>query len=67
MKYFFKKGISPKEIHEDFMETPERESPSYSTVEKMGAKFKRGRESVEDCLTAPKMPPLIKMSRSCTS
>ena len=37
-----------KEIHKDFMETLEEESPSYSTVKKWAAEFKRGRESVED-------------------
>ena len=40
------KGMSPKEIHEYFMETLEKESPSNSTVNK--TEFKRGRESVED-------------------
>ena len=43
IKYFCKKGMSPKEIHEDFMETPGKESP-YSTVKKWTAEFKRGRE-----------------------
>ena len=47
-KYFCKKGMSLKEIHEDFMETFGKESPSYSTVKKWVAEFKRGRESVED-------------------
>ena len=37
-----------KETHEDFMETQGEESPSYSTVKKCAAEFKRGRESVED-------------------
>ena len=31
IKYFCKKGIHPKEIHEDFIETLGKESP-YSTV-----------------------------------
>ena len=49
IKNFRKKGIPPKEIHEDFMETFPKESPSYSTVEKWAAEFKRGeRESIED-------------------
>ena len=31
IKYFCKKGMPPKKIHEDFMETLGKESPSYST------------------------------------
>ena len=38
IKYFCKKGMSPKEIDDDFMETLERESPSYSTVKIMGSR-----------------------------
>ena len=48
IKYFCKKGMPPKKIHEDFMETLWKESPSYSTVKKWATEFKRGRESVED-------------------
>ena len=44
IKYLCKKGMSPKEIHEDFMETLEKESPSYSTVKKWAAEFRRGRK-----------------------
>ena len=47
IKYFRKKGMPPKEIHEYFMETLGKES-TYSTVKKWTAEFKRGRESVED-------------------
>ena len=32
IKYFCKKRMPPKKIHEDFMETVGKESPSYSTV-----------------------------------
>ena len=44
IKYFCKKGMHPKEIHEDFMETLVMESHSG----KWAAEFKRGRESVKD-------------------
>ena len=43
IKYFCKKEMPPKEIHEDFMETLGKKSPSYSTVQKKAAEFKRGR------------------------
>ena len=48
IKYFCKKGMPQIKIHEDFMETLRKESPSYSTVKKLAAGFKRGRERVED-------------------
>ena len=48
IKYLCKRGMSPKEIYEDFMETLGKESPSYSTVKKWAAKFRRRRESIED-------------------
>ena len=58
-----KKVIPPKEIHEHFMKTLGKESPSYSTVSL------RGEERalwMMDGLAAPKIPPLMKMPRSCT-
>ena len=48
IKYLCKKGMSPKEIPEDFMETLRKESPSFNTVKKWVAEFRRGRESTED-------------------
>ena len=48
IKYFCTKEMPPKEIHEDFMETLGKESPSYSTVKKCAEEFKRGRQSAED-------------------
>ena len=43
IKYFCKKRMPPKEIHEDFMETLGKESPSYRIVKKLAAEIKRGR------------------------
>jgi hypothetical protein len=48
IKYLCKKGMCPKEIHEDFMDTLEKESSSYSAVKKGAAEFRRGRESIGD-------------------
>ena len=49
IKYFCKKGMPPKEIHENFMQSLGKEFPSYSTVKKWAAEFQRGGgESVED-------------------
>ena len=48
IKYFFKQGMPPKEIHEDFVENLWKESPSHCTVIKWAAEFKRGRENIGD-------------------
>ena len=39
IKYLCMKGMTPKEIHEYFMKTLGNESPSYSTVNKMGCRI----------------------------
>ena len=45
IKYFCKNRMPPKEIREDFMETLKKESPSYSTVKKMGSRvYERERD-----------------------
>ena len=46
IKYLCKKGIPPKEIHDNFMEILRKESP-YSTVKKLASEFKMRGESVE--------------------
>ena len=68
IKYFCKKGMSPKEIHEDFMETLRKESPPYSTVKKWAAEFWRGRERLKMMkgLGTPKRLPQMQMLRLCT-
>ena len=48
MKYFCKKGMSLKEIHDSFIKTHGDESPSYSMMKKWAAQFRRGRENMED-------------------
>ncbi|XP_078671015.1 histone-lysine N-methyltransferase SETMAR-like [Branchiostoma floridae x Branchiostoma belcheri] len=48
IKYLHKKGMTPKEIHEDMMKTFGDDCPSYSTVKKWAASFKRGKESFRD-------------------
>ena len=68
IKYLSKKGMPPKEIHEDFKETLGKESSSYITVKKNGQQSLRWGERalrMMDGLAAPKMPPLMKMSMSC--
>ena len=48
--------MPPKDIHEDFIETLGKESPSYSTVENRATEFKRERASrMMEGLVAPKM------------
>ena len=65
-----RKECLTEEVHEDFMETLEKgkESSSYSTVRKWAAAFKRGKRALRmmGSPAAQKMPPLMKMSRSCT-
>jgi transposase len=46
IKYLCKKGMSPKEIHEDFMDTLGKKSPSYRTVKNGLHEFKRGGKSI---------------------
>uniref|UniRef100_A0A672ZDH7 Mos1 transposase HTH domain-containing protein n=1 Tax=Sphaeramia orbicularis TaxID=375764 RepID=A0A672ZDH7_9TELE len=48
IKYLHKKGMTPKEIHEDMVSTLGKECLAYSTVRKWVAEFKQGRTSTED-------------------
>jgi len=48
IKYLQMKGLSPTQIHADMVSTLGDDAPSFSTVKKWAAEFKRGRESLED-------------------
>lgn len=48
IKYLNKKGLPPKDIHQDMVSTLGESAPSYSSVKKWVAEFKRGRESIKD-------------------
>ena len=46
IRYLYLKGMSPKEIYDDMLETLGEDVPSYSTVKKWAAEFKRGRQNL---------------------
>ena len=48
IKYFVKEGITPNEIHSKFIKVYGDSSPSFSTIKKWAAEFKRGRTRLED-------------------
>lgn len=48
IKYLHKKGLTPKQIHEDMANTLGTSCPSYTMVKKWAGEFKRGRECIED-------------------
>jgi transposase len=48
IKFFVKEGLSPYEIHSKFIKVYRGSSPSFSTIKKCPAEFKRGRTSLED-------------------
>ena len=45
IKFFVKEGLTPNEIHLKFIKVYGDSSPSFSTITKWAAKFKRGRTS----------------------
>ena len=47
IKYFCKKGMSLKEVHDNFIKILWDESP-YSMVKKWAAEFRRWRDNMED-------------------
>jgi transposase len=48
IKFFVKEGLMPNEIHSKFIKVYGHSSPSFSTIKKWVAEFKRGRSSLED-------------------
>jgi transposase len=56
IKFFVKESLTPNEIHSKFIKVYGDSSPSFSTIKKWAAEFKRGRTSLEDdpCEGCPK-------------
>ena len=56
IKFFVKGGLTPTEIHSMFINVYGDSSPSFSTIKKWAAEFKRGLTSLEDdpCEGRPK-------------
>ena len=50
IKFFVKEGLTPNEIHSKFINVYGDSSPSFPTIKKWAAEFKRGRTSLEDDL-----------------
>ena len=48
IQYLYKKGLTPKDIHNDMLATLGKDAPSYATVKRWVAEFKCGRQSLED-------------------
>jgi len=48
IKFFVKEGLTPNENHSKFIKAYGNSSPSFSTIKKWAAEFKRGRTSLED-------------------
>jgi histone-lysine N-methyltransferase SETMAR len=48
IKFSVKEGLMPNEIHSKFIKVCGNSSPSFSTIKKWAAEFKRGRTSLED-------------------
>lgn len=48
IEYLQKKGLAPKAIHDDMVETLGGHTPLYATVKRWAVEFKHGRKSHED-------------------
>jgi hypothetical protein len=69
IKYLCKKGMSPKDIQKDFMDTLGKESPSYSTEKKMDCFYFRGTGRALEMMSGlggQKSPPTMKLPKLCT-
>jgi len=68
IKFFVKEGLTPNEIHLKFIKIYGDSYPSFSTIKKWAAEFKRGRTSFEDDPREgrPKMPQHQKSLNKCT-
>jgi transposase len=47
IKFFVKESLTPNEIHSRFIKVYGDSCPSFSTIKKWAAEFKRGRTSLE--------------------
>ena len=48
INFFVKEGLTPNEIHLKFINVNGDSSPSFATIKKWAAEFKRGRTGLED-------------------
>jgi len=48
IKFFVKEGLTSNEIHSKFIKVYGDSSPSFSTIKKWAAEFKRGHTSLKD-------------------
>jgi transposase len=48
IKFIVKEALTPKKVHSKFIKFYEDSYPSFSTIKKWVAEFKRGRTSIED-------------------
>jgi transposase len=64
-KFFVKEGLTPNEIHSEFIKVYGDSSTSFSRIKKWAAEFKRGLVSLEDnpregCPKSATTPEIIK-------
>ncbi|XP_046545536.1 protein GVQW3-like [Haliotis rubra] len=48
IKYLHMKGLTPTAIHADMVSTLGEDAPSFATVKRWAAEFRRGKESLQD-------------------